>query len=104
MKAFITGSRAYGTPREDSDIDLVIAASASDLFLLWENKDEGKGLRFGKLNLVTFNLDNPEDVERYEKWKAVHNDLVSRKPVTKDEAIKCFREAGAEHNYTAEKG
>lgn len=24
MKAFITGSRAYGTPREDSDLDLVI--------------------------------------------------------------------------------
>lgn len=24
MNAFITGSHAYGTPREDSDIDLVV--------------------------------------------------------------------------------
>lgn len=63
-KAFVTGSRAYGIPRHDSDIDLVILVDKEDLNLLLamgQEIDEGNGgydpedarcLRFGTLNLL----------------------------------------------------
>lgn len=31
MKAFITGSQAYGEPNEDSDIDLVVFVTPNEL-------------------------------------------------------------------------
>ena len=102
MQAYITGSRAYGTPREDSDIDLVVALSGKDLCTIWESVKHVK-LMFGNLNLVAFNLDNAEDMERYQKWLAVHESLVKRAPVTKEEAIAAFREAGAESVYLKDK-
>lgn len=98
MRAYITGSRAYGTPREDSDIDLVIACGTSDLFALWAVVEHTK-LMFGRLNLVAFNVDIPEEAARYERWLSVHNSLVARRPVTKEEAIAAFREADAESAY-----
>ena len=101
MRAYITGSRAYGTPREDSDIDLVIACGSNDLFELWESVDHVR-LMFGKLNLVAFNVDVPEEAARYERWLAVHKSLVARKPVTKEQAIAAFREADAEGTYLKE--
>lgn len=100
MKSYITGSRAYGTPREDSDIDLVIAVNEHDYRLLWAFADKDqKRLDYGKLNLVAFNLDLPEESARFERWLKVHESLVARKPVTKDEAIAAFREADAEKGY-----
>lgn len=103
MRAYITGSRAYGTPRDDSDIDLVIACGSNDLFELWESVDHTR-LMFGKLNLVAFNVDVPEEAARYERWLKVHNGLVERKPVTKEQAIAAFREADAESIYLKEGG
>lgn len=62
MNAFITGSRAYGQPRADSDIDLVIRCDENTAQLLrqvCDNPDiEGSAgeacnsIRFGKLNLL----------------------------------------------------
>lgn len=101
MKSFITGSRAYGTPTADSDVDLVVVVNTTDIKLLWEFKQDEHRLMFGKLNLVCFNVDNPDDMCRFERWLAVHNDLVLRRPVTKEEAIAAFRAADAEcPNYT----
>ncbi len=103
MNAFITGSRAYGTPREDSDIDLVVACSTDEISTLWELCEHPHAkCVFGKLNLVLFNVEKPEDVERYQRWKGAHDRLVARAPVTKDEAIKEFRDAGAESVYLGE--
>lgn len=72
MYAFITGSHAYGKPKPESDIDLVIRCDEATLKLLTEQADEidrrswgehvppscdgtdivSKSLRFGNLNLV----------------------------------------------------
>lgn len=40
MRAFLTGSRVYGSPKEDSDLDLVIHVSSGDLELLKLMSDE----------------------------------------------------------------
>lgn len=66
MNAFLTGSRKYGTPRDDSNVDLVILTDGVSLHKLSELADDaeehkspgygalprGKSLRFGKLNLI----------------------------------------------------
>jgi predicted nucleotidyltransferase len=54
MRAFITGSHAYGRPTEKSDVDLVILVSkktANALRSLCE-LDRGPACRFGDLNLI----------------------------------------------------
>ena len=105
MHSFITGSRAYGTPRPDSDIDLVVLVSPDDLAKLVELSDkqsdfghpggvhyeDGCCLRFGPLNLicVTYPL-------HFETWKKGTEELVYKKPVTREvavETLKRYRQA-----------
>jgi hypothetical protein len=54
MNAFICGSRAYGTPRPDSDVDLVVLVSAADMLKLAELSECANPniTRFGRLNLI----------------------------------------------------
>ena len=57
MKSFITGSRAYGNPKKDSDIDLVIRVDPSMAQILRKLSDDSgetgeKPCRFGRLNLI----------------------------------------------------
>ena len=53
MKAFITGSHAYGEPHADSDVDLVVRVDHDDLALLRELSGCRKGpIRFGTLNII----------------------------------------------------
>ena len=96
--AVIGGSRAYGTPREDSDVDMVILVSQEDLALLMENFDNtkvgateptpayaneaGTSLRVGNLNLIV--TTNPEV---YALWEDGINYLKSQKPVTREFAV-----------------
>jgi predicted nucleotidyltransferase len=102
MKSFITGSHAYGTPRLDSDVDLVVLISPHAAEILashipeegWDGEnhqvknyglpDEPKitNLVFGKLNLIC--LYNEKD---FRNWKALTDDLIERAPVTREEAI-----------------
>lgn len=103
MQAFLTGSRVYGTPREDSDLDMfVYCPDQATLDLLTESADDetigcadddydGESanrviLRFGKLNLLctTKKAD-------YAAWKDGTALLTSRKPVTRDEAKRVLR-------------
>jgi len=96
MKAFITGSHAYGTPTEDSDIDLVVQVSPGDLerlaILSGDTAAEHYGvsgtqyLRFGGLNLLA--VDNDID---YQIWLEGTKELVARRPVTRDEAVAVFK-------------
>lgn len=97
MRAFLTGSRRYGTPREDSDIDVVLlcedkSTAQGDWLaaMLWKLSDQGKGsCRYGRLNLLTFtNEDN------FNKWKAVTENLETQRPVSREQAIEAFRDAG----------
>lgn len=102
MKAFITGSYAYGTPTKESDIDLVVFIDEEQAGLLdmvyisniGETKlsdreteyesDDTYCMRFGKLNLIVcFSKD------WYDAWKSGTNVLIEKskiKKVTRGEA------------------
>lgn len=88
--AFVTGSRAYGTPRDDSDLDLVILVTqevSDELFK--HGKTETGTCRFGMLNLICFTSE-----EDYFGWKDVTNKLIKQKPVSREFAIEQFAKAG----------
>lgn len=101
MKSFVTGSRAYGTPRVDSDIDLVcmvgsddwetIIEAARDEIVITEGDPEYTSvsavLRFGKLNLILVS-----DREDYNIWMEGTRELKARRPITRDEAKALFKE------------
>lgn len=59
MLSFITGSRAYGTPRKDSDVDLVVRVNPETAEALRALSDRGKEpVRFGRLNLILCETDD----------------------------------------------
>lgn len=66
MRAFLTGSQAYGTANAKSDVDLVIVVDTPTKEKLIELSDLGKmPIRFGNLNLVVV-----QDEDAYKAWKA----------------------------------
>lgn len=89
MNAFITGSHAYGTPNENSDIDLAILCSESDSQFLWRNIQDGFTLRTGKLNILAF-----YNAKNFECWREVTNQLKAIAPVTREDAVAAFSAAG----------
>lgn len=86
-KAFLTGSHAYGTPHERSDIDLVVLCDEETQLKLRSlaNQDNGQ-IRFGSIQVIAF---TNEAV--FSAWKTINDQLVARKPVGRDEAVRCFR-------------
>lgn len=95
--AFIAGSRAYGTPRKNSDTDLVILVTPetrAKLEELNENDRENEygysQIRFGGLNIVAL-----VDQEEFDVWKQTTWELVQKKqegtPTGHDEACEIFR-------------
>lgn len=106
-RAFVTGSRKYGTPKADSDIDLVVLVSPADLLLLQKeadieckphiprgNSDGGPmsdSLRFGKLNLIAVTWN-----QAFEAWKKGTEELLARTqermaPIEREEAVALFK-------------
>lgn len=82
MKAFITGSHVYGTPREDSDVDLVVCADPETIDRLNELLNEfydpdpdygedGFTCRLGKLNLIVAHE------KSYETWKRSRDECIA---------------------------
>lgn len=96
--AFLTGSRAYGTPREDSDVDLCLTVSERDFQVLNDFADRGQrtsgrpgcvgGMRYGRLNLIC--VTTPD----LENWRSGTMALEARRPVTREEAIRVLGEHG----------
>jgi hypothetical protein len=96
--SFVTGSRAYGTPREDSDIDLAVCVSSKDLELLMGGQPTGDAqyqegtrstsLRFGKLNLLAFV--NRAD---FDAWMVANEMLKKQRPVTRERAVQTIKAA-----------
>lgn len=102
MKAFLTGSRVYGTPRPDSDIDFVVLVGKDELLTLTAladnlaekaesegslgstrgKEDPGESLRFGKLNLIC----HTSQVV-FEAWRDATAALKDVRPVTREAAI-----------------
>jgi len=95
MNAFLTGSRVYGAPRKDSDIDLVVRVTPGLRCQLEELSDTpGKingitVIRFGRLNIIAC-----DDDRQFAAWKFGTADLqLCRQfdgPVAKEEAKKTF--------------
>lgn len=106
--SFLTGSRVYGTPREDSDIDLVVLVSHAEIDLLHklsENSTDIKvctsdiehGLSSGSFKFGQINLIAVTKKEHYEIWKRGTEDLCKiagerGSPITREEACKHFKE------------
>lgn len=89
---FFTGSRVYGTPRADSDLDMVLRSSElpfSIRGLADSQAGSGGSLKFGRLNVIVLSD------EEFLRWASVTGSLCLRRPVTHEEAIRAFREAGA---------
>lgn len=91
--AFLTGSRVYGRPRDDSDVDLVVLMTKDEMAALARHgsdiKDYGTGslsVRFGILNIVA--VSSPAE---YEAWRDSKNALLARRPVTRDDAVDVTR-------------
>lgn len=98
--AFLTGSRAYGNPREDSDVDLVILTNTASLIALERVSDpnpppkqcgdsayEGRHLVFGKLNLIV-----TTEPEMYGAWLEGTIKLMEEAPVSRDRAVEVLSE------------
>lgn len=107
MKAFLTGSYAYGTPHKDSDVDLVVAVDNQTYLKLWELSENSGKLVFGNLNLVAFNIDDPKEIQRYHDWAKVNADLINMKniigPLTHEQACIAFANAGVDAKYKSGK-
>lgn len=78
MNAFITGSRAYGSPRPNSDIDLVIRVDSRTRLMLETLSDNPKTdkygsviVRFGRLNLLLCETD-----EEFATWVVGTNKML----------------------------
>lgn len=88
MNAFITGSHAYGTPKEGSDLDLVVCADNESVSDLWEFSESKSSCRYGKLNIITLTPDN------FERWKQVNDALMADAPVSREQAVAAFQAVG----------
>lgn len=92
--SFLTGSRVYGTPTDESDIDLVVRMNDGDIedlkMLCGEDLHEYGGehcsLHFGTLNLIIC-----ADDMRFESWRKGTEELIRRAPVTREEAVEHFQ-------------
>lgn len=112
VNAIVTGSQVYGTPKHDSDVDLVILVSADDLALLKSlgeitvpvkgsdsdpgttGRDDGlqASIRFGKLNLIATTCPIA-----YAVWVKGTDYLKRQKPGSRDNAAAYFRALRIHH-------
>lgn len=109
--AFLTGSRIYGQPRPDSDIDLVVRCDQELVDRLCEEFPDANchtavhvddpnaeyppevshAFRFGSLNLILVVSDTA-----YESWKAARDECIAammkkRNGITRDKAVEIHR-------------
>jgi len=96
FEGFLTGSHAYGEPRQgfsdhymNSDVDIAICVDEETFQTLKINSDPGPGsgehersLRFGSLNVICL---TPAE---FSAWREANDELVARRPVARDEAIR----------------
>lgn len=85
--AFITGSHAYGSPNESSDIDLVVWAVGETRATL---EAGGYPVRFGKLNLILISDEDQWDIWRLGTQALVKLSKARKSPVSRDEAVAFF--------------
>jgi len=96
--AFLTGSRAYGVPRKDSDVDMVVYIDPSELTELAKalnaDVDDDRpyypsiSVREGRLNLIVLS-----EADEYDAWLNTTLKLKKQAPVTKEQAVTAFKKA-----------
>lgn len=96
MKAFITGSHAYGKPHDRSDVDLVLRVddeTRTKLVSLLHpgitDDDYSEGVlqfKVASLNLILCVTD-----EQYAQWLIGTQELCALAPVTRDFAVQTFK-------------
>ena len=96
-RSVLTGSRAYGTPRPDSDVDLVVLVdrpTQAAMLKLFppEDYDEaayadcsGRTIRVGDLNLIMVTTEAELEV-----WRRGTEALKAEAPVTRARAVQVF--------------
>lgn len=97
--AFITGSRYYGTPRDNSDWDIVIRCERKDAINVFGAKDEtltgdedyeldenAFQMTKGCVNFILCFTD-----ERFKSWRDGTEKLTRIKPVTRVVAVAMFK-------------
>ena len=102
--SFMTGSRVYGTPTTDSDVDICMLMSISAAMHLagMAGKDVGEEyegcaivMRFGMMNIIAHT-----DEASFRAWKKATNDLIFYRPVSRAVAVATIKaellEAGLE--------
>lgn len=100
---FLIGSRAYGEPKPDSDIDLVVCLTDEKLIaLLQQFGQTSKGIRFGMLNLIIV------WPEKYDRLREETQALIALRdtrgtPITRDEAMKALSLSGLYYDEGGEK-
>lgn len=92
-RAFLTGSHAYGAPREDSDVDVAVLVEPELMDHLrnacgsnWKEHYGGARppcLEIGKLQFILF-----QDEHEFLAWRRATKWLKDEKPVTKGRAIR----------------
>lgn len=99
MKSFITGSRDYGSPTANSDIDLVILVSKEDAEFLKRQSDLGNlPTKFGKLNLII--ADNENDFNIWFMARELCRKAARKTPenkISRSKAVEIHRKLFAEY-------
>jgi Nucleotidyltransferase domain len=93
MNAIISGSRAYGTPTEESDVDLVVRCSPDAADALCALFDSGESrfyngsaqVKVGKLNLLC------TTDQAFATWVYGTAKLKAKRPVERAEACRLFK-------------
>lgn len=86
---FLTGSQAYGTPNEESDVDIVVLVRDSEEleeFPVGKYNDNTPTIRIGKLNIILVYNES-----EYDAWFAATQKMIAWKkagwPVPREQAI-----------------
>lgn len=111
-KPFLTGSRVYGTPRHDSDWDVVFLMSPEEAVLLGKvakghirglsKLDEGLEMsKYGHpcIYYKEWNFIFVKDIEMYQAWKEGTDYLAKMAPVSKEIACTLFDEYRGKARY-----
>lgn len=101
--AFVTGSRRYGTPRPESDLDLIVPIGEGELRWLVgilppelfggsaSDVSKAVSIRSGPLNLILV-----PDADHLDGWRRGTRILQREGPVSREEAVATFRGIRAE--------
>lgn len=88
FKPFLTGSRVYGKPTKNSDLDIVMLLSDSDKEMVIRMAKKFP-IKFGNLNIII-----AKDEEQYKLFRKGTKDLLEIAPVTREYAIEHFEILG----------